>query len=390
MRRGIGVLLLTAIVVLAVLPALRASADTQPPVFVDAGWTPRRPIHPENITLHANVADADGVAWVQSTFCYYTAEGAWICLYNDLADPDGDGTWTVVPNGPGGFSTMAEPIIGAQLGFAAGDTASNIANTTKVWILFVDSIAITLESEVTPSEPGQPVAVNGTAFYEANSTAPAEGVSVTVSVPGSSAEATVDATGSFSANLTAPAVDGTYALTATATDRTLTGTDESVLAVSTVPRPDLRVGAVTPANPLPRAGEPTFVTFQVANVGTADAVGAQVFVEVSRSGTWITIYDERVNLAKGGTVRTLSAEFTPEEGVHMIRVRVDPGGEFDELNETNNEGTATISARAPDLPVLWIAAGGGIAAIAVAGGVLAVRRRRPLAASPPSDKGKAL
>jgi hypothetical protein len=390
MRREVGVLFLSATLLAALLPTLDAGADANPPVFVDTWWEPHRPIHPSNVTLYANVTDPDGVAWVQSTFCYYTAEAAWICVYSDLADPDGDGVWTVVPEGPYGTSTQAEPIIGAKLGFTAGDTALNYANTTKVWILFVDSVNVTLVPPVLGAEPGQAVAVNGTAFYESNLTAPAEGVSVTVSVPGSSVQATVDATGTFSANLTAPATEGVYAINATATDRTLTGWQNGTLAVSTVPRPDLRVENVRPSSTSPTAGQPFTLTFDVTNVGTEDAVGTRVVVETSRGTAWAPVYDEQVDLAKGGGTLTLAAEWAPAEGATSVRIRVDADEAFAELDEGNNNYTTTITARAQDLPVLWIAAGGGIASVAVVGGVLALRRRRSRPIGSPAEKGKGL
>jgi len=384
-----SVLLVSFAVFAALFLPLHASADTEPPVFLEVGWTPKYAIHPDNITVYARVADPDGIALVTSSFCYFTRTSGWQCLYSDHADPDGDGNWTAVPKGPNATTTQPEPTIGGALQYIVYDTFGNFANTSKIWVLFVDYLTVTLDDAVLGAEPGQAVTVNGTVLYEANSTAPAAGVTVTVSVPGSTADAVVGPSGRFSANLTSPTAEGTYDVTATATDRTLTGEAEGVLAVSTVPRPDLRVGSVTPAHPLPVAGEPLSVTFQVQNVGTEDAVDAQVLVEVSRSGTWSTIYDETVTLAKGGDAKTLAAEFTPQEGVYTIRVRVDPGGAIDELNETNNEATATVSARAPDMPVLWIAAGGGIGGVALVGVALAVRRRRPRTAPNPSDKGKA-
>ena len=390
MRREVGVLLLSATLLAALLPTLDAGADANPPVFVDTWWEPHRPIHPSNVTLYANVTDSDGIAWVQSTFCYYTAEAAWICVYSDLADPDGDGVWTAVPEGPYGTSTQAEPVIGALLGFTAGDTALNYANTTKVWILFVDSVNVTLTPPVLGAEPGQDVAVNGTAFYESNLTAPAEGVSVTVSVPGSSVQATVNATGGFSANLTAPAAEGVYTINATATDRTLTGWQEGTLAVSTVPRPDLRVENVRPSSASPTAGQPFTLMFDVTNVGTGDAVGTRVVVETSRGTEWAPVYDEQVDLAKGGGTVTLAAEWAAAEGATSVRIRVDADEAFSELDEGNNNYTTTVTARAPDLPVLWIAAGGGVASVAVLGGVLALRRRRSRPIGSPAEKGKGL
>ena len=388
MRTRTGLLVLLVLGTALWVPALHARGDLNPPEVLGRWWEPRYPIAPEIVTLFARVQDPDGVKSVGVVWCYIPPT---LCqyppLYDDGTNGDavaGDEIWT-------NDTVLTHPLAeGASYKLTAVDDLDNVVQLGAIYALFVDALSLTLTPAVLSSVPGEPVTVNGTAFYESNGTAPAETVVVTVSIRGSSAQATVDASGNFSVNMTAPATEDTYTVTATATDRTLTGSAEGVLAVSTVPRPDLRVRNVRPSHPIPMAGEPLSVTFEVGNLGSEDALGVQVLVDVSRTGSWTTIYDKRINLAKGGGGPTLAAEFTPEEGVYTIRVRVDPGGEFDELNETNNEVTAIVSARAPDLPVLWIAAGGGIAAMAAAGGVLAVRRRRFRPAPSPSDKGKAL
>ena len=382
---GVLLLLILAAATAVTLPPVRG--DTSPPTIHDRWWEPRYPIAPEQVHVYADVSDPDGVKMVDAIWCYVPA---FLCFYPELVD---NGTGGDAISGDGIYTAIVDTndqVIGASYLLHVVDMLDNSYSTPKIYALFVDSVNVTLDESFFAAEPGQDVTVNGTAFYESNASAPAEGVTVTVSVEGNTAQATVDAAGRFSASLTAPVSDGTYAITATATDRTLTGTADATLAASTVPRADLTVTNVQLPSEMV-VGQPTTVTFDVRNLGTADAVDVRVVVQVQEGSTWRTVYDQRVAVAKGGGTVTLAAQWTVREGSQSIRIQVDPDGEVDELNEVNGVQALPVTVRPPDFPILWVGAGVGIgAAVAVSGGLILLRRRRVRTVPTPIDEGKAL
>lgn len=384
MQAGSGVvLLLVFLAVAALVPPSADAADTTPPTIVTRWWSPKYPIAPENATIFAEVTDSEsGVRLVEAIWCY---EPPFLCQYPVLVDNGtqgdqvaGDGIYTA----PVETHTLVE---GASYRIHAVDNDLNSITTDKIWALFPTRIAVTLTTPALAGEPGQDVAVSGTAFYGSdadpeynatNETAPAEGAVITVAAGSSTAQATVDASGAFTATLTAPMQEATFALTATASDRSLTGSAEGTLAVSLVPRPDLLVENVQlPASPV--AGQPTTIRFDVKNIGSADAVSVRILTETRRGEAWTPILDQRVTVARGGGRVTLEAAWTPVEGTTAVRVTIDPDGEVQELDETNSVRNLPVLVAPGGLPLLWIGVGAGIAAAAVAVGIgLAVRRKR--------------
>ena len=373
-RAALALILLIA--VLAVPQAARA--DTNPPT-IEAVWSePRYPIHPQNVTVYARVSDPDGLSLVESTFCYVPP---FLCLYDTMSDTDGDGVFTITPSGPGGTSTQPHDAPfwaeGASIGISAVDTFGNAALSPKRYLLFADSLNLTFERSVIDVEPGQSFTVNGTAFYEDNATAPAEGIPVDVGIPGSTDVDVIDPNGSFSVTLVAPSTEGTWTITASATDRSLTDTEESTLAVSTVPRPDLTIADIRVSPTIPVEGRVT-VSFHARNVGTLAVADARVLVEVVGSPSRTILDDTFAIPARGGDI-PLIAMWTAPVGPVTVRITIDPDDAIDELNEANNEIEYPLSVQAPppeEIPlIVWI--GGGVAALVAAAilGIWALRRR---------------
>lgn len=385
-----GAFLAVAVLAIGLLaPAFSVRADASPPEVHARWWEPRYAIAPEPVKIFAHVTDADGVREVTAIWCYVPP---YLCLYPKLYDDGtngdevaGDGVWTNLTESHTGVE-------GASYKLQAADQFGNSIVLDPMYALFVDSLNLTLDSEVVVAEGGRTVAVNGTAFFEANQTAPAEGVVVDVSAGGSQAQAPVNAAGGFSAQLTAPAADGTYTITALATYRTLTGRAEGTLAVSSVPRPDLSIANLLPSRGDPVAGEPLSVSFRVRNVGTAQAFDARVIAEVVTPGQAVRILDERTNVPPiGGNVLFIAA-WTPGAGPQTLRITVDPDGEIDELNEGNNAAELPVDARTPGEPegppIALIGAGAataGAAAVSVVG-LFYVRRRRARASPDPASE----
>lgn len=369
-------LVIAALVLASLVPTRPAAGDGVPPAITEIRWDPRYPIHPSNVTISARVMDPDGIAWVQTAFCYLPP---WLCLYEQLTDPDGDGIYTGIPVGPNGQSTEPESRVrGATLNVSARDNAGNSIVTQKIPILFADSINMTLEEIVFFAAPGQAFEARGSVFYEANQSAPAEGTTVIVTVTGDEQSVTVDANGAFEANLTAPNADGTYTITATVTDRTLTDSEEATLAVSTIPTPDLTVSNLR-MSPLEPVAGPVTIRFDARNVGTDAAQGVHVLVELIEADQAVRVlFDDRMTIQSGGGSIPLVVQANLAAGTYSVRVTLDAEDEISELNEDNNVRVLefTVHVKPEQGPSLtWIGVGGAAAAASLVGVVAALRRR---------------
>lgn len=373
MIRG-NIALLVAIL-LFVSPMVLVSpvaADNEPPTILDWGWDPQYPIDPQDVRLFARVTDADNVLQVQATWC--TVPPLW-CLFEDMTKGGSD-TWEVlVP------TDTYPPIIGASLQIHAWDEWGNEASTDYSYALFVDWIDLSFFTSVFEAEPRQSLTINGTAFYEGNLTAPAEGLTVEVTMDGLPLTTTVDASGSFSFPITAPSDEGTYSVAAHMEDRTLVAEASATLAVSVTPRPDLTIVDARLASAQPVAGEPLGVTFRARNIGSESASNVRVLVEVFSGTAPTQILDERISIPRGGAEVPLVASWSPTAGDHTVRITIDPDGEIEELNEGNNVAELTVAVRASSDEggglLLWAAAAIGIVvAVASVVTVFVIFRRR--------------
>jgi hypothetical protein len=377
MMRALALASLLLLPALLLVCAPAARADTSPPEVLDRWWEPRYPIAPENVALYARVSDPDGVQTVGAVWCYVPP---YLCQYPSLYDDGtngdvvaGDGLWT-----NGSVDTDGR-VIGASFKLDAFDTLGNNIHLDAIYALFVDSLNLTLESPFVTAEPGQLFTIGGTALYEENASAPAEGVSVSVSVSGSSQVATVAADGIFTATLTAPTQQGVYTITATAADRGLADSKQSTLAATSTPTPDLAVANLRTSVPEPVEG-PVYLRFDARNVGTEAATNVHVLVELVSTAVPVqTLLDDRVAVAGYGGSVPVIAETSLEAGTYTVRVSLDSEDAVGELDETNNVEEFTFTVR--DLPeptssLLVAGVGGGVAGVAAAAGVLVWRRRR--------------
>ena len=340
-RRDFAALLLLLVAVASIPQDARG--DTNPPVIERVWWEPRFPIYPDNVTLFARVSDPDGLQLVESVFCYVPP---FLCLYDTMSDPDADGVWTIVPRGPGGTSTQPAAMAkGASVGVSAVDTFNNGAVSAKQYVLFVDALNLSFAAPVIEVEPGQPFTVWGSAFYEDNITAPAEGVSVDVAVSTESDTALVAADGAFSVTLTAPSAEGTYTITARSTDRSLSDVEESSLAVTTIPRADVTISDVRVSPQRPVIG-PVSISFHARNIGTAAATDARIVVAIAGPVN-ATILDERYSIPALGGDLPLEATWTAPVGSYLVHVAIDPDDELDELDEGNNAIDSSVSVTPP-------------------------------------------
>jgi len=377
MRGRRGAVLLALVVLAALLPAHPAAGDGLPPTISDLRWTPRFPIAPSNVTLHANITDPDGFSEVYATWC--TLDG--FCIFPTMYD-EGGGAHRA-------NATTPLNTIGAAYQVFATDTFGNRNNSPKIYVLFVDSVYLTLDP-LTVASPGGVGLVNGTAFYGprfvpydgANESVPAEGLLVEVMVQGASETGTVDENGDFSIPVTAPLAEGAYPVEATATDRTLTDTAQSTLAVSAVPRPDLVVANARLSPPYPVAGDIVTLDFDVRNQGTADAEDAPVVVRVA--GFPDPVFNELLSVPQGESVHRTTT-WRAVAGTIQVIIQIDPDDAIAELDEGNNLHGLSLPVSSP-APYLWIGVG-GVAVAAAIGAAWAMRRRRSRDPSPMEPEG---
>ena len=366
MHSRCGGIILAILVLASLLPSVPVGADASPPVITDARWSPRYPINPANVTLYANVSDPDGVLEVLGTWC--TLDG--ICTFPEMYHM-GNGVYQA------NVSTLRNTIAAGYQVFAT-DMQGNEGSTTKVWVLYADSLTLTLDPPVVAAQPDSTVMVNGTAFYGPrfqpgdgeNRSAPAEGVTVQVTVDGVVTAGAVDAAGSFSIPVPSPATEGTFPIDVEATDRSLTAATSGTMAVSAVPRPDLKVANVRLTPEAPVAGDRVVLDFDIQNLGSADAIDVPIVVHVG--GLTDPVLSESISVPQGESVHR-STSWRALEGAREIHISIDPDNSVLELDEDNNVGVLAVTAT-PAPPHLWVAAGGAIAAIAV-GVAWAVRRR---------------
>jgi len=366
MRGRRGAVLLALVVLATLLPARPTAGDGLPPTITDLRWSPRYPITPMNITLHANISDPDGISGVYATWC--TLDG--FCIFPTMYDA-GNSEWRANASTP-------PNTIGAAYQVYATDTTGNRNVSPKLYVLFVDTVYLTLDP-LTVASPGGTATVNGTAFYGPriepldgpNETAPAEGLLVEVTVEGVTESGSVDADGGFSIPVAAPMAEGTYPIDASVTDRTLTDTAQSTLAVSAVPRPDLVVANARLSPSYPVEGDTITLDFDVRNQGTADAGDAPVVVRVS--GVPDPVFNELLSVPQGESVHR-TATWRAGAGTMQVSIQVDPDNAIAELDEGNNLHGLSLPVSSPP-PYLWIGVG-GLAVAAAIGAVWAMRRRR--------------
>jgi len=363
-RRG-GIVL--AILVLAsLLASVPVGADASPPVITDVRWSPRYPINPSNVTLYANVSDPDGVLEVRGTWC--TVDG--ICTFPAMYHM-GNGVYQA------NVSTLRRTIAAGYQVFAT-DMQGNEGSTTKIWVLYADSLTLTLDPPVVAAQPDSTVMVNGTAFYGPrsvagdgeNRSAPAEGMAVHVTVDGVVTDGAVDAEGSFSVSVHSPAAEGIFLIDVDATDRSLTAATSGTMAVSAVPHPDLRIANVRLTPDAPVAGDRVVLDFDIENVGSADAVDVPLLVDAT--GLADPVLSESISVPREESVHR-SASWRALEGARLVHISIDPDDTVLELDEDNNFEVLTVTGT-PAPPYLWMAVGGAISAVAV-GVAWAVRRR---------------
>jgi PGF-pre-PGF domain-containing protein/uncharacterized repeat protein (TIGR01451 family) len=131
--------------------------------------------------------------------------------------------------------------------------------------------------------------------------------------------------------------------------------DRSETLGLTVPLPDFSISSISVQPPTLIDGQTATLKATISNQGPGSTVGGYLYVRFYVDGNYIsqqTIYD---GIAAGSS-KEVSVSWTPSEGNHTIKVLVDYGNYFEETNESNNEGTLSLSYTfdAPDLTVTGI------------------------------------
>jgi len=128
-------------------------------------------------------------------------------------------------------------------------------------------------------------------------------------------------------------------------------TDNNILRANmTVQRADILVTSLAPTSPTAIDGNRVMVFAGIINNGAATrrTLSISLFLDGIRTQTM-----KQVGLANG-TASTLMFCVTASPGDHRLCVVADPGGELNELDETNNHAVSQVSTGRPDIVVSGI------------------------------------
>lgn len=200
------------------LIAPQVNADIDDTIVTNVVRNPIFPIYGEAVNISATITDVDGInisqiSYCDDMLCYPPIDmvqlGTTDVYYGEI--PFKFGQWG---NGtPVGYE------------FRVKDLAGNWVLTEKEYYFFVSAINLSTEISRDNLKIGESVIVNGSAFYNDNTTARVAGVNVTFRISGSTIDEyyhymTSDANGNFSIEIPFN-VGGGFEINVTMTDRTL-------------------------------------------------------------------------------------------------------------------------------------------------------------------------
>lgn len=331
---------------MTLIAPLASGDDVVPPEIAWFTWTPRYPIHPQDVLLSARISDSSGILYATATWCFLNST---ICNFYDMTDGDADGIWTATASTRVPLPEDPEEKEGVAIQVFAGDTEGNEQVIGKFYAAFVEALDITFSNAVFEAEPGTDVQVSGTVVYDQNTSAPAEATILSVEVGTETHQSVVDAAGAFSVTLSAPTDVGTYAIAASVSDRSITGIGEATLVVSTTPLPELVVSSLTSLTSDAIEGRPVSAALRVSNIGTVAAADAHVTADiVAGDGAEERILDQVVDLDPLGGALDFDVSWTARRGSQTLRVAIDPENAIDEVDELNNVKEHEVTARVWD------------------------------------------
>ena len=109
--------------------------------------------------------------------------------------------------------------------------------------------------------------------------------------------------------------------------------------------PDLTIEQITWAPPDPAVGDKVTITIAVRNQGEAVSGPTYIIYYIDN----VEIASEQVEPVSHNPTANQTFTWTVTAGEHVIRAFVDPTDIIDESDETNNEGSTTLSPTGPDL-----------------------------------------
>ncbi|UCD91701.1 MAG: Hsp20/alpha crystallin family protein [Methanobacteriota archaeon] len=209
--------------VLTSLIAGFAVADTTPPDISDVHIDPKYPQHMEAIGLYATVVDTESdIDYVRVYYCYSeTCEMA--VMTDDDMDDVYNYTW-------GGWA--AGMIIDYHI--EPMDVSANGDVTEEYWFSIVSNVSVEFQLDPETVITGKQVWANGTAIYDSNESTPVETSEVVLVVEGTTIEVTdrTDSNGDFNITFQAPGNANSDDVNVTVTNRSISGSNESVLTVN--------------------------------------------------------------------------------------------------------------------------------------------------------------
>lgn len=198
-------------------------------------------------------------------------------------------------------------------------------------------LVVNMALDPSSCKPEQAFWANGTVKLTGQPVSGAQ-VTVTVKPSGTPAAVTTDASGIFSANLTAPKTSGRYEVEASASYQTIKGDDMKTLSVIL---PDLVISALTFSKDKPVEGDNVKVTATVKNNGT-DSVES-FMVAFYYGGTKFAT--EKAGPLPPGNQTEVIVDWKAVKGTHEMKAVADPDNKVAEANEEDNALTVPLTVK---------------------------------------------
>ena len=357
---GILVLSVASVVTVGVPPA-RAPASS----VLDWWWSPEIPIHPENVTLYARLASGTVPLFVIGSYCYVPPS---LCLSIPMEYRSAEDVWVNTPSSdPNKSPNTVEGFHGASYAVAIKESGTPPQNTTKKFVPFITTLNITATLPSQTLTSGESTSFEIAALYNGNASLPVRTSATTVAIDDIVTHVGfTDALGQLTYVFDAPSTPGPHTLRVTVTNGTLTESEERPFNVVLAPVPDFQVLSATLTSPSPKEGDSVLLTAVVKNIGNAPGTGTvTLFVDDTSIHTATVTLDPDEQ-------EEVTTTWIATGGSHSISARV--SSPSDENAPNDAASTSMMIAHGP--PYLVAGVGIGIAAIALLGAAMFLRKRR--------------
>ncbi len=312
------------------------------PTISEMTFSPKYPQYPDTINITAKVQDAVALTGVTLFYC---SDPGGVCFFYDMDGPDVNQVYNyTVAMFP---ETMVPRPIGAHFWIEATNVLPETTKSGTVYIQYALSVNATMTADKSQTAPGEIFNLTINALYWSNLSAPVEYSDVNITLSGGTQywTGTTDENGNLTMEMTAPSVDGSYTYNASITNRSKTGYAEASILVFTTPKPDLAISNtnVTISPSVVYVNDNVTANITVRNQGTLNA-SFNVLVTLFNGVSTQTLTNQSVTIeSKNHTI--IQVTWKAVEGPQKLNVTLDPGNTVDEISETNNFVSITVTGQ---------------------------------------------